>query len=65
MPPVKHLSDGSPDGACDSAGDRSNTVKSNICFKSAVTEPSTVFDIGKGCSRKNINTCGVIRVVVW
>ena len=43
IPSVRHLSDGSPDGACDSAGDRSNIVKSNICFKSAMTEPSIMF----------------------
>jgi len=34
---------GAPDGACDSAGDRSNIVNSNVCFKSAVTEPSIMF----------------------
>jgi hypothetical protein len=28
---------------CDSAGDRSNIVNRNICFKSAVTEPSIMF----------------------
>jgi hypothetical protein len=57
-----HLSDGSLDGACDSAGDRSNIVNRNICFKSAVTEPSIMFLT----SAKNVvveykYVCGVSR----